>query len=83
MARRETWRDRAERCVAKLHAELDVDSTYDQRKAALRSGYPFSERKGYRYKVWLEVQREYLSRNDDRPLTPDFAPLFFVKSHEK
>ena len=78
MAGRETWRDRAERHIAALDADLTPDSTYEERKAALRAGYPFSTREGYPYRVWLDAQRQYLIRHDDRPLSPDIAPLFFV-----
>lgn len=65
--------------MAALDATIAADATYDERRVALRKGYPFAKRKGYPYKVWLSARRSYLTRHDDRPLTPDIAPLFFAK----
>lgn len=59
------------------------DATFVERKAALRAGYPFRKREGYPYKVWLDAQKAYLARHDDRPLTPEIAPLFFAEAPEQ
>lgn len=74
---RETWTDKAFKHIAALDAELGPEATYDERRAALRAGYPFGERKGWRYQAWLVAQRDYLGRHDNRPLTEADAPLFF------
>lgn len=83
MARRETWRDLAEKHIAELDADLASDATFVERKAALKAGYPFRKREGYPYKVWLDAQKAYLARHDDRPLTPEIAPLFFAEAPEQ
>lgn len=80
---KETWTDRAFKHIAQLDAELGPDASYEERRAALRAGYPFGERKGWRYQAWLTAQREYLSRHDNRPLTQKDAPLFFWGSLQR
>lgn len=72
-----SWREKVDRHIAAIDADLADDCAYEDRRAALRSGYPFGERKGYPYKAWLDGQRRYLVRHDDRPLNAKIAPLFF------
>jgi len=84
MARRKgEWRARAERVIAEIDAVLPAGATVRERRAALREGYPFGERRCWPYKVWLQCQRAYLARcagldpASAKPLDAETTPLFF------
>jgi len=79
MARRScSWQLQAERVIAAVHEALPADATWGERRAALRAACPFGARRRWPYRVWLGCRRAYLARHDDRPLTPEIAPLFFA-----
>ena len=47
----------------------------------ISAAYPFSERSGYRYKVWLDQRRRYLNarfpqRRLPKQASANFLPLF-------
>ena len=78
MTRRDShWRDIAEAVIAGVDDRLPALASLDERRAALRAAYPFGERRGWPYKVWLRCQRAYLATCDQQPLTPREHPLFF------
>lgn len=65
-----TWRDSAREAIAEIHAALPADATFEQRKQALRDGYPFGQRAYTPYKIWLKEQRQYLAKYDPAPAGP-------------
>ena len=59
----DSWYDAARTYIAEIHKSLPADTTFADRKRAVRDGYPWGERKRWPYKAWLRAQREYLARH--------------------
>lgn len=52
-----TWRRRAREVVARIEATWP-DASADELRVRLSNGYPWGERYGYPYRVWLEEARQ-------------------------
>ena len=64
-----SWYDEARNVIATIDATLPRDTSLAQRRAAVRSAYPWGPRENHPYKSWCKAQREYLARFENRPLT--------------
>lgn len=56
-----TWRCRARRVIVRVLEELPVGVDLKTKRTALRQAYPFGERRGWPYKVWLVEVRLQLA----------------------
>lgn len=56
-----SWADSARSHIARVHATLPADISFDDRVKAIRDAYPFGERAMHPYKMWLKEQRRYLA----------------------
>lgn len=61
-----TWGQRASAIIWDLHNRIPSDATYEERKKAVQSAYPWGTRSGWPYKAWLKQQRFYLARCADK-----------------
>ncbi|WP_084601373.1 hypothetical protein [Novosphingobium acidiphilum] len=52
---------RAREIIAEIAKDMPANATLRDRESLLRERYPFGERKGWRYRVWLKAQRAYLA----------------------
>lgn len=57
-----SWYTDSKLVIAIIHAALPEDTSLDDRKKAMRDGYPFGPREYHPYKMWCKAQREYLAR---------------------
>ena len=70
-----TWRERAQRVIAAVHAELPEDADLKARRKALKGqGWRAHEGTAWGKKMWGRCVREYLSRYAPRDASG--MPLF-------
>ena len=58
MASESVWRTRARAAIQAALVVLPSGSRLDVRKRAIRNAYPFGERRGHPYKIWLSEQKK-------------------------
>ncbi len=66
------WRNISRQAIEKVHAGLDPNVSFKDRKAAVDAAYPFGERQYHPYKMWLAERKAYLARWSDKPAGPLF-----------
>ena len=61
-----TWRHRARRVIQRVLQELGPRRRLITKRRALRKAYPFGQRRGWRYRVWLDEVRVQLRLRSPR-----------------
>jgi len=70
-----SWADSARSHIARTHATLPVNISFEDRVKAIRDAYPFGERAMHPYKMWLKEQRRYLARYQPDSIDTKRFPL--------
>lgn len=69
------WRNIARKRIEDAHQSMPEDVSFNERKRIIRESYPWYERSGHPYRMWLKEQRAYLAKYDPKPAGPLDIPL--------